>query len=67
MSTESKGKQGDISSLSERKTEAKTDNSPLIREAKTDNSPLIRGARGVIYPTTYNGPIECQLLKYELF
>ena len=37
------------------------------QRAKTDNSPLIRGARGVIYPTTYNGPIECQLLKYELF
>ena len=81
MSTESKGKQGDISSLSERKTDRQspsdkirdkgagkgTDNPPLIREAKTDNPPLIRGARGVIYPTTYNGPIECQLLKYELF
>ena len=99
MSTESKGKQEDISSLSERKTDrqspSETDNPPPIREqrptikggkdrqfppdkggkdrpppireAKTDNPPLIRGARGVIYPTTYNGPIECQLLKYELF
>ena len=58
MSTESKGKQRDISSLSERKTD---------RQSPPDknNSPLIRGARGVIYPTTYNGPIECQLLKYE--
>ena len=66
MSTESKGKQGGISSLSERKTDRQSPDNP-IREAKTDNSPLIRGARGVIYPTTYNGPIECQLLKYELF
>ena len=80
MSTESKGKQRDISSLSERKTDrqspsdkgGKDRQSPPISKgqdkgAKTDNSPLIRGARGVIYPTTYNGPIECQLLKYELF
>ena len=78
MSTESKGKQRDISSLSERKIDRQSPSDkggkdrqlytlPPIREAKTDNSPLIRGARGVIYPTTYNGPIECQLLKYELF
>ena len=74
MSTESKGKQGGISSSSERKTDrqspsdkgGKDRQSPSDKGGKTDNPPL-RGARGVIYPTTYNGPIECQLLKYELF
>ena len=53
MSTESKGKQGDISSLSgEKQTDnfllvrGKTDRqSPPIREAKTDNSPPIREAK----------------------
>ena len=44
MSTESKGKQGGISSLSEGKTD---DNSPLIREAKTDND---KGGKGGYIP-----------------
>ena len=64
MSTESKGKQGDIASLSEGKIDRQ---SPSDKGGKDRQFPLIRGARGVIYPTTYNGPIECQLLKYELF
>ena len=42
MSTELKGKQRDISSLAEGKTDGQF---PPDKGGKTDNSPLIRGAR----------------------